>query len=122
MVGEYMLGKNKKRKGGFTLVELLAVFAILSLVLSIGTYSITKIINNSKNKSYETTMNNIAVAGSNYTLENLELSVWTLNGETEYQCISVKDLITAGYFKGDVLESEVSDGLTVSVTDFVYNK
>ena len=40
---------NKK---GFTLVELLATLIVLALVMSLGTYSISSIIENSKENTH----------------------------------------------------------------------
>ena len=51
-----MIYMNKK---GFTLIELLATIIILALVMSIGAYSITAIIKNSKQKNYELLIGNI---------------------------------------------------------------
>ena len=49
---EYFLGDVMGRKG-FTLVELIATVAIVSLVLGIAGYSVIGIINNSNNRSEE---------------------------------------------------------------------
>ena len=118
---------SNKTKRGFTLVELLATLAILSIVLSIVVFTSTGIINNTREKSYETTINNVLVAGGNYTVENPELSVWIednnncLSGSNcEYQCISINELISNGYFKGDILESEVEKNVTIQDNNFVY--
>ena len=42
---------NIRDKNGFTLVELLAVIILLSIIMGIGTFSVTKIINSSKEKN-----------------------------------------------------------------------
>ena len=112
----------KKTKRGFTLVELLATLAVLSIVLSIVVFSTSGVINNAREKSYETTINNVLVAGGNYTVENPELSEWEEcdSGNCEYQCISVNELISNGYFKGDILESEVEKNVNIKEVDSVY--
>lgn len=44
---------SKTNNKGYTLVELIATIVILALVMGIGAYSITAIINSSKEKNYE---------------------------------------------------------------------
>jgi prepilin-type N-terminal cleavage/methylation domain-containing protein len=46
------MGKHKKHKKGFTMIELLAVIVILALILVIAVPSITKIIADAKYKSF----------------------------------------------------------------------
>lgn len=124
--------KSKKKNGGFTLVELLATLAILSLVVSIVTYSAVGIVNNAKEKSYETTINNIKVATKNYAVEQVdETFKWKefkdssncLSGETcEYQCVTIQKLIDTGYFSSDVLDSYKGEGEEnrIKLDDMVY--
>ncbi len=54
---------------GFTLVELLATIVIFAIVAGIGTFSITTIIKNSKNKNYELLIKNIKDAAEVYYQE-----------------------------------------------------
>jgi len=127
-----MKSKKRKSNGGFTLVELLATLAVLSLVVSIVTYSAVGIVNNAKRKSYETTINNIKVAAKNYALEQVDTSSkWTkmvektncISGETcQYQCVTIQKLIDTGYFSADVLDSYKSEGETgrVKLEDMIY--
>lgn len=57
---------NKK---GFTLVELLATIVLFAIVAGIGTYSISSIIKNSKQKNYELLIKNIKDAAEVYYQE-----------------------------------------------------
>jgi prepilin-type N-terminal cleavage/methylation domain-containing protein len=60
-------------KRGFTLVELLAVIVILAIILTIAVPNIIKIINNSKEKSYESQLELIKDATKKYIISNPEL-------------------------------------------------
>lgn len=119
--------KRYKSNKGFTLVELLAIIALLSLIMTIVIYSATNIINEARNKSYQTSINNIEAEAIVYATENIGSNLWmNISGEDEqYQCISVQNLIDAGYFKSDVLESKVgkdSSGREINVngSDYIY--
>ena len=60
----------RKKNYGFTLVELLAVIAILGIVVSITVFVSIKSINKAKEKSYKTTINNIERMAGTYLEEN----------------------------------------------------
>lgn len=123
-----MLRKNNKSKGGFTLIELLATIAVLAVVVTIAIFAIVGIINRSKEKGYKATENNVIDAANDMILENPELSGWNTGdssscyGETacQYQCVTVDDLISIGYFKSDVLKSEVAKDTPLKKEDTVY--
>ena len=86
--------KNLNRKG-FTLVELLAVFVLLSIVMGIGSYVITGLIKNAKNKDYELLKNNIHDAVEQYDIECKYGDVF-VNCNAE---ITLGDLAAGGYLK-----------------------
>ena len=114
---------KKEERGGFTLVELLAVIAILSLIVSIGMFSITRIIRSAKQKTYDTTKNEIEDAAGNYSLEkNNELVFVPVedSDELERQCIKVKDLIEAGFLDNNVTKASYEFNQKVSVEDYIY--
>ena len=112
----------KKHISGFTLVELLAALAVLSIVLTIVIYLALNIINNSKQKSYQVTINNIQASAGDYLIEDIASNMWVDGdlGNYQYQCVTVQNLIDAGYFKSDVLDSMVSDDAYVKADDAVY--
>ena len=60
----------KKNNRGFTLVELLAVIAILGIVVSITIFVGINAVNKAKEKSYNTTKNNIENIAGTYLKEN----------------------------------------------------
>ena len=86
--------KNNK---GFTLVELLATLIVLSLVMTIGTYSITNIIENAKDKNYQILIANIKDAAETYYNECQYM-------ETIGECqltIKLQTLLDYGYIKSN---------------------
>lgn len=82
---------NKK---GFTLVELLAALAILGIIVTIGGVAISKTINNTKQKDYETLIANIKNAAELYYQE------CSYGDTTNISCgnrIKLKQLVSYGY-------------------------
>lgn len=101
--------KNILNNKGFTLVELLATIAILALVMGIATFSITVILNKSKEKNYQLLITSIKDAAETYYQEckysnntgincnkNTDGSLKTTLGE----------LLTYGYLKGNGTEGK----------------
>ena len=93
--------KNKLNKKGFTLIELLAMITILSIVITIVIYVATSVMSNAKVKSYKVTINNIQRSANEYVLEELDDSIWVGGSDYQYQCVSVSNLVDAGYFDND---------------------
>ena len=116
----------RKNNRGFTLVELLATIAVLGLVVSITVFTGIRLIKNGKEKTYQTTKNNIEKYAGNYLIENSDrlfyLSKNNLDGDinVEYQCVTLQNLIDTGYFDTKLLESNVAEGVTPSKSDYVY--
>ena len=78
--------KSKNNKYGFTLVELLAVIAVLGLILIIAVPKITSTMDNSKKKTFELTAKSIARSVEQQYLENESYGI-----EEEITCESVSD-------------------------------
>lgn len=92
---------------GFTLVELLATLVVLSIVMSIGTFSIIAIVNSSKNKNYELLISNIKSAAEVYYQEckySNESVSWC--DKTGNYNITLGDLVRYGYLKGNQKNSD----------------
>ena len=92
-------GKNMK---GFSLIELLGTLVVLGIITTITIYSAINIMSGVKEKTYKTTINNIQKEASNYVLEEISATRWMDNDyveNSEYQCVTVQNLIDAGYFK-----------------------
>ena len=110
---------------GFTLVELLVVIALLAIISVIAVYSAVNVIGSAKQKSYEVSISNIEKQAGTYALENQNEFVWLdidgdLTKTKQYFCVSVQDLIDSGYFKSDVLDSYIKEGVTVQSSDNIY--
>ena len=86
---------------GFTLVELIATIVLLSLVMGIGAFSITQIINNAKDKDYKLLIENINNAVELYYQECKFVND---NCDTT---ITLGFLVNNGYLKGN---SKITEG------------
>ena len=92
--------KNRKKKNGFTLVELLVTVGILSLVLSVTGYVLFQIIDDSEKKVVQVVDENVGEAARLYVTEYFSDVVWTKdeeNDDIEQSCILVDDLVNKGY-------------------------
>lgn len=102
---------NKK---GFTLVELLAVIVILSLVITITSFSVMKIRNNSLRDLVDTKVGDLEASAILYGQENNDIldSKCNIDGVDYNFCriVSVYDLISNGYYETrEVNESNKKD-------------
>lgn len=81
---------------GFTLFELLGSLVILAVILGIGLYSARGTLATTLSTLSDVSRNEIFSAAENYVLENK--TTWTNDGE-EYTCLTVINLVDAGYFE-----------------------
>ena len=109
---------------GFTLTELLATLAVLSLVSTIVIYVAINVVNSAKDKSYLVTRNNVEKAAVSYLEENSDkIHFVKYDDNIEYQCVTVQNLIDTNYFDKDVLNSKISKDKTISDisdSDYIY--
>lgn len=77
------------RKKGFTLTELLAVIAILSLLVGLATVTILNVRDNVLEQSYENVVNLLETEAANYA------------EDTGIMTVTVADLIAEGYVLPD---------------------
>lgn len=89
---------------GFTLIELLATITILAVVSSITIVVINVIVNKAKENAQKLTIDNIEKQAANYIKEEMNQNIWTANGNLEYQCITIQNLIDTGYLKQSDIE------------------
>ncbi len=81
---------NKKRKNGFTLVEIIAVIVILAIITVIATVSFTAVRKKNLQKNYDSLVQNIEIAAEKYAADRM------LSGD---KAITVADLIKEGYIE-----------------------
>ena len=112
---------KKLNNKGFTLTELLATLAVLSLVSTIVIYVAINVVNSAKDKSYLVTRNNVEKAAVSYLEENSDkIHFVKYDDNIEYQCVTVQNLIDTNYFDKDVLNSKISKDKTISDSDYIY--
>ena len=97
--------KNK----GYTLIELLAVFVILGIIIMISVPAITGVINSSKSKSYDQQVIILENAARTYMSENSTL----LPDNDESYNVKIKDLTDSGLLSDeDIKNPNYSSGST----------
>lgn len=117
---------KKMNNKGFTLVELIAIVVLLALVMGIGAISVTKIINNAKEKDYQLLVENIKSAVELYYQEckysnDMIIDCPEANnfmGNDSYT-IALNDLVKYGYLKTNGTNSD-GDGILVNPIDNKY--
>ena len=113
--------KNKNRKG-FTLIEVLAVVVIIGVIASIAFAVYFNTIDKSKSKSVNLALNNIKSAAELYVKESFNGVVWNKSddeGSDEYSCVTISELINAGYFKERFYEDKLYENLKLTDKSFV---
>lgn len=86
----------KMNKKGFTLIELLAVISMIAIVLALGFTFIPDVIDNSKEKAYNTSLKGLYKSATVYANEFLEDEDWVSNGVYEYSCVNTWWLVNKG--------------------------
>lgn len=89
-----------KKEGGFTLVELLAVLAILALIVGIAVPMIGNVVQKSQVKADDAQIELIVDAARLYQVEN--------KVENE-NAIKISDLTKSGHLENNVIGTKVSD-------------
>lgn len=109
----------KKKKNGFTLVELLGVIIILSLLVAITTPFILKALDAGKNSSYEIFLDNIVTASKMYYEECVYGTIYDSRGRvktcylenSKYITVTLEELADAGFLtkSGDTIKNPKTD-------------
>lgn len=87
--------KNK----GFTMIELLAVFTVIGLILIMAIPQITSLLKTSNTQEYETFLDSIYIACEGYINDqNIEIT-------NQYE-VSIKKLIETGFLKSTLINPE----------------
>lgn len=110
-----------KKKNGFTLIELLAVIVILSIIISMSTFGVMRIRNNSLKKLLDTKINELEASAILYGQENQSSlgGACTVDGVESNFCkvITVKELIDSDYYKSNEVNSSNKKDLINNVTN-----
>ncbi len=107
---------KKKNKKGFTLIELLATIVILTVVMSIGAYSVVNIIKHAQEKNYDLLIDNI-MSGAEAYFQECEYVIdgdSELANDTGIECdkidnhydITLGELVRYGYIKGNSTDNK----------------
>lgn len=91
----------KKRKEGFTLVELLIVIAVIAALLAIVTPVAVNAVKKAQATKIASTLRNIAAAAQQY--------YYTRGGEEDFTEFSISDLVSDNYITGDVSGYDIVD-------------
>lgn len=114
--------KNIKRNvsTGFTLIELLATISILSLISVIVIAVSVNLLDETKEKSFAVSINEVQNGAVAYVAENyVSIRNWReYVGEEDCTILTVQQLIDKGFFDSDILGTEVSfDGTKIDAID-----
>lgn len=88
----------KKKRRGFTLVELLTTIFLVSIAIGISGAFINNIISKSNAQKEEIALNNIKRTASTYVEEYPDDIIWNTENDISYSCIAVNLLAEKGYF------------------------
>lgn len=93
------------KKKGFTLIELIVVIVVIGILTVVTFPIVNNVIENSRQKSYNTTVQNIKTSASLYSTEFIDNLRWFVASENdvesneEWTCVQIKKLIEKGYLK-----------------------
>ncbi len=108
---------DKMNQKGFTLIEMLAVFIIISIIMAIGLPAITKNLKKNGEKEYEQFLTTVELAAETYVESNRDMYPLNTVGQTATVTIgTLKDenLIQSVPDKPD--GTKITDSMTVKVT------
>ena len=105
---------NKK---AFTLIELLAVIALLVIIFILVVPAVNKVINRAKDTTYQKQINTILDAAYDWSLKNTE----NLPSEGNKTFVTLSDLKFDGFIDSDIKDTKTSepfpDDLVISITN-----
>ena len=107
---------NKK---GFTLVELLAVIAILAILLTIVVPSVFRIMDDYRSDSYDVMVDMLEGASRLYVSRNRVEVEYVLNQNDVYE-ITVDDLIKTGLLTPPIKNPRTDNSVPLNHKIFVY--
>lgn len=107
------------KKNGFSLVELLAVIAILSIIMGIASFSVLRTRSNQLEKLLETKLQSLEDAAKLYGQDNQDkLRECNIDGLDSYcMDVTVDELINKGYYKSSEVNGEGKKDLINNVSN-----
>lgn len=102
-VKEKEMKKNILNSKGFTLVELIATIVILALVMSIGSYTVVTLINDSKEKDYNLFISQVNDAAETFYNECKYMDVGLAICDSN--TVTLGELVNSGFLKGNSTDS-----------------
>ena len=99
---------------GFTLIEMLGCLALLGLVLGIGLYVTRDTLSTSLSTLTSVSDNQIKEAATLYVSE-IRMT-WINESNEEYTCLTIKELVDAGYFDLEDVMDYKDDYVRISRT------
>lgn len=84
---------------GFTLIELVAIIALLGMVFLLTYTEVDKSLNKNTNQLYEAQLSNIKAAAKNWAVDNLD-KLPEKNKESCY--VTLETLQNSGYIEADI--------------------
>lgn len=106
---------NKK---AFTLIELVAILALISLIATLTFRVVTNRIKNSQERLYNSLISDLKKAGENYMNDNSEIDRYHLNT----MCISIEELQTKNYLDKDVIKNPKNNQVMDGSIKITYNE
>lgn len=108
---------DKMNRKGFTLIEMLAVFIIISIIMAVGLPAITKNLKKNSEKEYEQFLTTVELATETYIEDNRDKYPLNTAGQTATVTIGTlkeENLIQDVPDKPD--GTKITDSMTVKVT------
>lgn len=97
---------------GFTLIEMLGCMVLLGIVLGIGLYLTKDTLSTSLSMINDVSINQIRDASELYVKEYK--TSWVNNDKEESACISVLELVDAGYFSSKEVSKYLNDYVMIT--------
>lgn len=101
--------KNK----GFTLVELIACFIVLGLILLISIPKVNNLISNKEEKEQESFLSEIVLATESYVSKNKD-TYPELKTIGQGVCINFNDIITSGLISQNIVNPQTKKNISLS--------
>lgn len=102
---------------GFTLVEVLAVIALIVVIFMLIVPSVTKIVNTSKDTAYQKQINTILTAAYDWSLKNIS----TLPDKEQKTFVTLSELKSVGLVDSNIINTDTKeafpDNLVISITN-----